>query len=97
LAKNKGDFVERGGPSPVYPTLREGTTDQLQIADAVFQAQWLVCGPALCYRENHRFSDRENNFSVGRVGFHLTATAAYTTFPKDHKKEVTTGACSPNG
>ncbi len=97
VAKGKGYCVELDGPSLVYPDLKEGSPDQLQIATAGFQAQWIVSEAALRYRENRRLSDRENNFSAGLVVFHLAATAAYTTFLKDHEKGDMVGAAAATG
>jgi hypothetical protein len=97
LAENKGDFVERGGPPLVYPALREETTNQLQIASAGFQGQWIVSKAALCYREHHHLSDHGNNFTAGVVAFHLAATAAYTTVLKNHKKGGMVGTARATG
>jgi hypothetical protein len=97
VAKTKGYSVELDGPSLVYPDLEEGTIDQLQIATAGFQAQWLVSEVALRYRENHRLSDRGNNFSAGLVVFHLATTVAYMTFLKDHEQGDTVGAAKATG
>jgi hypothetical protein len=97
VAKGKGYSIELDGLSLVYPDLSEGTRDQLHIATAGFQAQWIVSEAALCYRENRRLSDRENNFSAGLVVFHLAATAAYMTVLKNHEKGDTVGAAQATG
>ena len=97
VAKGKGYCVELDGLSLVYPDLPEKTPDQLQIATAGFQAQWIVSEAALRYRENRRLSDRENNFSAGLVVFHLAATAAYMTVLKNHEKGDTVGAAQATG
>ena len=97
VAKSKGYCVETDGLSVVYPDLTEGTPDQLQIASAGFQAQWIVSEAALRYRENRRLTHRENNFTAGLVVFHLTATAAYMTVLNDHGKGDTVGAAQATG
>ena len=97
VAKTKGYSVELDGPSLVYPDLDEGTLDQLHIATAGFQAQWLVSEAALRYRENRRLSDCENNFNAGLVMFHLATTVAYMTFLKDHEQGDTVGAAKATG
>ena len=97
VAKAKGYRVELDGASLVYPGLEEGTADQLQIATAGFQTQWLVAEAALRYRENSRFSDHGNNFSAGLVVFHLASTAAYMTFLKNHDQGDAVGAAKATG
>lgn len=97
VAKSKGYSVALDGPSLVYPDLKERTTDQLQAATSGFQAQWMVSEAALRYRENHRLSDRGNNFSAGMVVFHLATTAAYMTFLNSHEKGDIVGAAKATG
>jgi hypothetical protein len=97
VAKTKGYSVELDGMSLVYPDLEEGTSDQLQIATAGFQLQWLVSEAALRYRENRRLSYRENNFNAGLVIFHIANTAAYMTFLKDHEQGDTVGVAKATG
>jgi len=97
VARAKGYCVERDGLSLVYPDLAEGSSDQLHIATAGFQAQWLLSEAALRYREDRQITDGENNFTAGLVMFHLATTAAYMTFLKNHEQGDTVGAAKATG
>ena len=84
VATSKGYDVDLDGPSLIYPDAQMSNADQLQVASAGFQAQWLATETAFLYRSNNELSPTSDNFTAGLISSHLAITAAYLTFLRDH-------------
>lgn len=80
-----GSDAEFDGVTVVYPYADLSDQDQLHVASAGFQFQWLASELALRHRHNNHLTDAGNNFSAGIVWAHLGVTAAYLTILRDHE------------
>jgi len=85
VATSKGYKVGHDGLSIVYPDAKFTRADQLQVASAGFQAQWLLSELAL--RTVAPGNSRPpGNFGAGVVCAHLGITLAYAVYLKDQKQ-----------
>lgn len=85
VATSKGYNVSHDGLSIVYPGRAFTNADQLQVASAGFQAQWLVTELALRDHNGREMKESPGNFQAGVVCAHLGITLAYLTILKDQK------------
>ena len=81
VATFKGYKVSHDGLSIVYPGATFTDADQLQVASAGFQAQWVMAELAL--RDHDGNETKPGNFGAGVVCAHLGITLAYLTVLKD--------------
>ena len=84
VAKSKGYNVKLDGLTIIYPDALMSNSDQLQVASAGFQAQWLTTEAAFYYRSKKELSPTSDNFTAGLISSHLAITAAYLTVLRDH-------------
>ena len=84
VAKAGGINVEFDGLTIVYPDDDLSDQQQLRVASAGFQAQWIFSEFALRYRDNHEMTPAGDNFNAGLVWAHLGITAAYLTVLKNN-------------
>lgn len=98
VATSKGYKASHDGLSIVYPGANfTSLADHLQVSSAGFQAQWLMTELAL--RDNN-FREREGalgNISAGIVMAHLSITAAYLVYLKDHQQGDIVGMTDATG
>ena len=97
VATSKGYKVRHDGLSIVYPDAKFTRADQLQVASAGFQAQWLLSELAL---RNSNAGDPKappGNFGAGVVCAHLSITLAYAVYLKDQKQGDVVGMAHATG
>ena len=97
IATSKGYKVSHDGLSIVYPDAKFTPADHLQVASAGFQTQWLMSEHAL--RDSHfrKKKGMHRNLSAGIVTAHLSITAAYLLFLKDHHQGDVVGMADATG
>ena len=89
---------EYDGLSIVYPDSDFTDSEQLQLASAGFQAQWLVSEIALRKLDGGEFaSGGSKAFTRGLVAGHAAITLAYMTFLKDHEDGDIVGMSQATG
>jgi len=86
VATSKGYKVDHDGLSIVYPGATFTDAEQLQVASAGFQTQWLLTELVLRDRSGKESKEPPGNFGAGVVCAHLGITLAYLIYLKDHKK-----------
>jgi len=86
VATSKGYKVDHDGLSIVYPGAVFTDADQLQVASAGFQTQWLLTELVLRDRNGREKKEPPGNFGAGVVCAHLGITLAYLVYLKDHKQ-----------
>jgi len=86
VATSKGYKVGRDGLSIVYPGATFTASDQLQVASAGFQMQWLLSEWVLRDSNGKTPEYRLDNFGAGMVCSHIAITLAYLVYLKDHKQ-----------
>ena len=86
VATSKGYKVGHDGLSIVYPGAAFSDADQLQVASAGFQTQWLLTELILRDRNGREKKEPPGNFGAGVVCAHLGITLAYLVYLKDHKQ-----------
>ena len=86
VASSKGYKVGHDGLSIVYPGANFNDADQLQVASAGIQTQWLMA--ELAFRDHKGIKMREppGNFGAGVICAHLGITLAYQTVLKGHQQ-----------
>lgn len=84
VARSKGYRVGFDGFSIVYPGEDLTDADQLKIATAGFQAQWLASEAAFYYRRDETLTPARDNYTAGVICGHLAITAAYLTVLNKH-------------
>lgn len=86
VATSKGYKVSHDSLSIVYPGAAFTDPDQLQVASAGFQTQWLMAELALRDRNFKELTAPPGNFGAGVVCAHLGITLAYLTVLKNNKQ-----------
>jgi hypothetical protein len=86
VATSKGYKVDHDGLTIVYPGAVFTDADQLQVASAGFQTQWLLTELVLRDRSGREMKEPPGNFGAGVVCAHLGITLAYLVYLKDHKQ-----------
>ena len=97
VATSKGYEVHFDGPTLVYSGADLSGADQLQVASAGFQAQWILTELVLRDRDGRESKSPPGNFGAGVVSAHLGITFAYLTFLKNHKQGDVTGMAEASG
>ena len=97
VATSKGYEVHFDGPTLVYSGADLSGADQLQVASAGFQAQWILTELVLRDRDWRESKSPPGNFGAGVVCAHLGITFAYLTFLKNHKQGDVTGMAEASG
>ena len=95
VAKSKGYEVGHDGLSIIYPHAQFTHPDQLQIASAGFQTQWLLDEVAL--QDRGASKRKPTNFGAGMVCAQLGTTLAYLTFLKNHPRGDIVGMSQATG
>jgi hypothetical protein len=83
VATTKGYEVSHDGLSIVYPGATFTDADQLQVASAGFQTQWLMAELAFRDHNGNEMKEPPGNFGAGVICAHLGITLAYLTVLKD--------------
>ena len=96
VATSKGYRVSHTGLSIVYPGAQFTPSDQLQVASAGFQMQWIMSELALRSTGNGQASS-PGNFGAGIVCSHLAITYAYLVYLKDHQLGDVAGIAQATG
>lgn len=86
VATSKGYKVSHDGLSIIYPGAAFTHADQLQVASAGFQTQWLLAELILRDRNGREMKEPPGSFGAGVVCAHLGITLAYLVYLKDHKQ-----------
>jgi len=86
VATSKGFKVSHDGLSIVYPGATFTDAEQLQVASAGFQTQWLLTELILRDQSGKERKEPPGNFGAGMVCAHLGITLAYLVYLKDHKQ-----------
>ena len=86
VATSKGYKVSHDGLSIIYPGAAFTHADQLQVASAGFQTQWLLTELILHDRNGREMKEPPGSFGAGVVCAHLGITLAYLVYLKDHKQ-----------
>jgi len=97
VARAKGYSTSRDGLSIVYPDEDLAGADQLQVASAGFQAQWLTTEIALRDSRGRELKTPPGNFAAGVVSAHLGISLAYLTVLKNHKQGDVYGMSEATG
>ena len=97
VARTKGYSTSFDGLSIVYPDEDLAGADQLQVASAGFQAQWLMTEIALRDSRGRELKTPPGNFAAGVVCAHLGISLAYLTFLKNHKQGDVYGMSEATG
>ena len=97
VATSKGYKVSHDGLSVVYPDAAFKGSDQLKIASAGFQTQWLVTELALRDRNGKEIKNPPGNFGAGVVCAHLGITLAYLTVLKNNSQGDIVGMAQSTG
>jgi hypothetical protein len=97
VARAKGYSTSLDGLSIVYPDEDLAGADQLQVASAGFQAQWLMTEIALRDSQGRALKTPPGNFAAGVVCAHLGISLAYLTFLKNHKQGDVYGMSEATG
>jgi len=86
VATSKGYKVSHDGLAIIYPNAALTGADQLQVASAGFQAQWLVAELAFRDSGGKELKEPPGNFRAGVICAHLGITLAYLTVLKNQKE-----------
>jgi len=97
VATSKGYKVDHDGLSIVYPGATFTAPDQLQVASAGFQMQWLLSEWVLRDSNGKTPEYRPGNFGAGVVCSHIAITLAYLVYLKDHMQGDVTGMAKATG
>jgi hypothetical protein len=97
VARAKGYSTSRDGLSIVYPDEDLVGADQLQVASAGFQAQWLMTEVALRDSRGKELKAPPGNFAAGAVCAHLGISLAYLTVLRNHKQGDVYGMSEATG
>lgn len=97
VATSKGYKVSHDGLSITYPDAAFTHADQLQVASAGFQTQWLLTELILRDRNGREMKEPPGNFGAGVVCAHLGITLAYLVYLKDHKQGDVVGMAEATG
>jgi len=97
VARAKGYKTSLDGLSIVYPGANLAGADQLQVASAGFQAQWLMSEIALRDSSGRELKTPPGNFAAGVVCAHLGISLAYLTFLKNNKQGDVYGMSQATG
>jgi hypothetical protein len=97
VASSKGYEVHFDGLALVYSGAELAGADQLQVASAGFQAQWLLTELVLRDRDGRESKSAPGEFGAGVVCSHLGITFAYLTFLKNNKLGDITGMAEATG
>jgi hypothetical protein len=97
VAKSKGYDVSHEGLSIVYPGAEFTRSDQLRVASAGFQAQWLLTELVLRDGSGKELKGPPGNFGAGVVCAHLGITLAYLTVLKNHRLGDIAGMAEATG
>jgi hypothetical protein len=97
IASSKGYRVHFDSLVLVYSGAELADADQLQVASAGFQAQWLMTELVLRDRNGKESKSAPGDFGAGVVCSHLGITFAYLTFLKNHKQGDITGMAEATG
>ena len=95
VATSKGYKVGHDGLSIIYPDANFSPGDQLQVASAGFQTQWLLAELVLRNSSDRRV--QPSDLSAGVVSAHLAITATYIVTLKDHKLGDVVGMAEATG
>lgn len=97
IATSKGYKVGHDGLSIVYPGAMFTASDQLQVASAGFQMQWLLSEWVLRDSSGSVPEYRPGNFGAGVVCSHIAITLAYLVYLKDQKQGDVAGMAQATG
>lgn len=97
VATSKGYKVRFDGLSIVYPDAVFTDSDQLQVASAGFQTQWILTELVLRDRNGKERKEPPGNFGAGVVCAHLGITLAYLVYLKDHQQGDVVGMANATG
>jgi hypothetical protein len=97
VATSKGYKVRHDGLSIVYPDAKFTRADELQVASAGFQAQWLLSELALRDSNAGELKVPPGNFGAGVVCAHVGITLAYAVYLKDQKQGDVVGMAHATG
>jgi len=97
VATSKGYTVGHDGLSIVYSGKTFTPSDQLQVASAGFQTQWLLAEFVLRDSNGKEIKSPPGNFGAGIVCAHLAITAAYIVSLKDHPQGDVAGMSHATG
>lgn len=97
VAASKGYKVGHDGLSIVYPGAMFTAPDQLQVASAGFQMQWLLTEWVLRDSNGKVLKNPPGNFGAGVVCSHIAITLAYLVYLKDHKQGDVAGMAQATG
>ena len=97
VARSKGYEVGRDGFSIIYPGADFSPGDQLQVASAGFQAQWLLAELVLRDGRGNGSEAPPGDLGAGVVCAHLAITAAYLAYLKNHRQGDVAGMASATG
>ena len=86
VATSKGYKVSTDGLYVVYPDAKFRGSDQLKIASAGFQTQWLLTELVLRDRDGKEMKEPPGNFGAGVVCAHLGITLVYLTVAKNNQR-----------
>lgn len=97
VATSKGYKVSHNGLSVVYPGANFSPAEQLQVASAGFQTQWLLAEWVLRDSNGNEIKSPPGNFGAGVVCSHLGITLAYLAYLKDHPQGDVAGMAMATG
>lgn len=97
VATSLGYRVDHSGFSVVYPGAEFTRSDQLKVATAGFQTQWLLTELVLRDRNGKEIKGHPDNFGAGVVCAHLGITLAYATILKNQLRGDTVGMSQATG
>jgi hypothetical protein len=97
VATSKGYKVSHDGLSIVYPDAQFTPADQMQVASAGFQTQWLLTELVLRDRSGKERKEPPGNFGAGVVCAHLGITLAYLVYLKNNDQGDIAGMAEATG
>jgi len=97
VATSKGYNVNHDGLSITYPGAHYGHGDQLQLASAGIQTQWLLSELVLRDRNGNEHIKPPGDFGAGVVFSYIGVSAAYLTFLKNQYNGDVAGMTNATG
>jgi hypothetical protein len=97
VAKSKGYRVSHDGLTITYPGAKLTPADQLQLASAGFQTQWVLSEFALRDKNGREHSKPTGDFGAGVVSAYLGVSLAYLTFLKNQDQGDVYGMSNATG
>jgi hypothetical protein len=97
VAKSKGYRVSYDGLSIIYPGAKFSPADQLQLASAGFQTQWVLSELVLRDKNGREHTKPPGDFGAGVVCSYLGVSLAYLTFLKNQNQGDVYGMSNATG